>query len=76
MNIESPGPGIIDSVLNSDSQKHVGGKETSKQHDLGGEEQPDTKLGVVQPGVASRRYFVWNFHMAIFLLKSVKSFEK
>ena len=48
--------------LGSHAQQHVGGKQRAEQHDLGGEEEPDAQLRVVQAGVRPWLNRIGDFH--------------
>ena len=48
--------------LGSHAQQHVGGKQRAEQHDLGGEEEPDAQLRVVEAGVRPWLNRIGDFH--------------
>ena len=53
------GPGA---VLGAEADEEIGGEDRAEEHDLGGEEEPDAELAVIEAGIGTRGDGVGNFH--------------
>ena len=49
-------------VVGAEAHEEIGGEDRAEEHDLGGEEEPDAELAVVEAGIGARGECVGNFH--------------